>query len=372
MPDTPTSPATMSNLARSILRKNLRVRPGENVTIEAWTHTLPYAVALAREARRLKAHPVILYEDERSFWDSVAAGESELLGANPDHEWACLAKTDVFIHMWGPGDRVRLNALPAKHDVAFAWFTKWYATARRTGLRGARLGVGRPFPSFATAYAVDQQHWTDRMVAATMVDPAKMARRAMPLARMLERGRRLRITHENGTDLTLGLAKRRAYTYVGRPVVGDPKQPFEMLCNLPAGSVRVALDERVAEGTLVGNRTSFYDDGITGMTTQPTFEFAGGRLTSARFATGQEAFDHRYAEGGIARDRPGFFSVGLNPEVHNTPKAEDVEAGAVLLGLGGNRQLGGRNPGPYFRLANWAVLADARVEVDGKPLPPVT
>lgn len=355
---------TESKVAQSILRKNLRVKVGERVTIEAWPHTLRWAVALAREARRLKALPLILYEDEASYWDSVDGGEAKILGKAPGHEWAALSKTDVYIHAWGPGDRVRLNTLPPKQrDDLVGFNMSWYESARKAGVRGARLELGRVFPSLATAYGADPGAWTDQLVAATLVDPAELKRRASPVAKALASGKRLRITHPNGTDLTLGLARRRVNTYTGHPVTGDPKRAFDLLCSLPSGAVRVALDESVADGTLVGNRTCYYDDGVA---TNPVFEFSDGRLTHAEFGSGGERFDQPFQKGGTGRDRPGFLGVGLNPELRNTPQLEDGEAGVILVSVGGNRYLGGKNRSPFF---GWAVVAGATAEIDGRPLP---
>jgi len=228
--------ATAAKLAQSILKKNLQVKAGETVTVEAWPHTLPWAVALAREARRMKALPVILYEDEAAYWDAVDHGEEKVLGSVAAHEWAALGKTDVYIHMWGPGDRVRLNALPpGKAGKLFGFNDKWYEAARKSGLRGARLELGRPYPTLEKAYGADRSTWTRQIVEATMVDPSELARRAAPIVQALETGKRLRITHPNGTDLTVGLAKRPARAFVGRPAVNDPKRPFDILCNLPRG-----------------------------------------------------------------------------------------------------------------------------------------
>lgn len=364
MADPSTTSDAPSTLARSILRRNLQVRPGERVTIEAWPHTLPWAVALARETRRLGAFPLIHYEDEASYWDSVAGGETKILGASPDHEWAELAKTNVYIHMWGPGDRVRLNALsPKQVGDLFHFNEKWYATAKKAGLRGARLEIGRPYPALAKAYGVDEEAWKNQIIAATMVDPSQMAKAAAPIVRALERGKKLRITHENGTDLTLGLAGRVPRASIGRFAKGVKPGAFGMLLGLPDGVVRVALDEKVADGTLVGNRTSYYDDGVA---TAPTFEFSGGRLTEARFGTGGERFDKPYKKAGKGRDQPGMLAIGLNPQLHDTPQVEDREAGALLVSVGGNQYLGGKNKAAFF---GWAIAADATLEVDGKTLP---
>jgi aminopeptidase len=351
-------------LARALLTKNLRVKAGERVTVEAWTHTVPWAAALAREARRLKALPLILYEDEAAYWDAVEHGAAKTVGTPAQHEWAALGKTDVYIHMWGPGDRVRLNALPPAQQGAVSGFNDaWYATARKAGLRGLRWEVGRPYPTLAKAYGVDQETWSGQIVAASGIDPQLLARRASPLARALRTGRSLTITHPNGTDLTLGLAKREPTVHVGIPHPGDRRRPFDLLANVPSGAVRVALDETVAEGTFVGNRTCYYDDGVA---KEPRFEFSGGRLRERSFASGQERFDAPYAKAGKGKDQPGFLSIGLNPELHDTPQVEDIEDGAVLVSVGGNRNLGGKNAASFF---GWAVLAGASVEVDGRPLP---
>jgi len=358
-----TNGAENAKLARTILQKNLRLKPGEKVTIEAWPHTLPYAVAFAREARRLRALPLVLYEDEASYWDSIDQGEGKLLGTKAGHEWAALAQTDVYLHMWGPGDRVRLAGLPPKTAAPLFGFNDgWYETARKAGLRGARLELGRPYPTLAAVYGVDEQAWRDQVVAASQVDPAELARRATPVARPLQSGKRLRIRHDNGTDLTLGLSHRPVRVYDGRPRVGDRQRPFDLLANVPSGAIRVALDESVADGTLVGNRTCYYEDGVA---RDATFEFARGKLTSARYGSGGERFDQGFARGGKGRDQPGFLAVGLNPELHDTPQLEDIEAGAIMVSVGGNRNLGGRNTSPFF---GWAIVAGAQLEVDGKPV----
>jgi leucyl aminopeptidase (aminopeptidase T) len=364
MADRPVSPATRTKLARSVLTNNLRLRKGERVIVEAWTHTLPWAVAFVREARRIGAQALIPYEDEEAWWDCVDHDEDAVLGKAAAHEWAAIGKTDVYIHMWGPGDRVRLNKLPeARSGRLFEFNAGWYAAAAKAGLRGARMELGRPYPTLARAYGVDESEWRDQVIRATMVSPDALSRAAAPIARALQRGKRVRIHDERGTDLTLGLARRRTVTSTGRLTPADLKRPFGMLMNLPAGSVRVALDETVAEGTIVANRTSYYDDG---MATGGVLRFRNGKLAGADFARGQERFDQPFRKGGKGRDRPGLLSIGLNPQLHDTPQLEDVELGAVMVSLGGNRNAGGQNASPFF---GWVVNQGATVEVDGRPLP---
>lgn len=360
-------PATTNianKLARTILTQNLQVKPGENVVIEGWSHALPWASALARETRRLKAYPVVLYEDENGFWDSINAHEEKILGAAPAHEWAMLGKTDVYIHMWGPGDKLKLNKLNSSRlEQIFAWNEPWYKSASKAGLRGARLEVGRPFPALAKLYGADLKTWTDQIVQASMVDPKKMLAAAKPLARALETGKSLHIYDDSGTDVTLGLARREAVVNAGMVSAKDRKMPFRMLTTLPGGSVTVALDESVADGTFVANRSSYTD---TGRAIGAKFEFRDGKLVSQGFKSGGDLFEPAYAKAGKGRDQPGQFRIGLNPKLHDTPQVEDLEAGAITLSVGQNQFLpGGRNKARYF---GFAVNAGATVEVDGKIL----
>jgi leucyl aminopeptidase (aminopeptidase T) len=355
--------ATRSKLARSVLVNNLQVRKGERLIVEAWNHTLPWAVAIAREARRIGAQALISYEDEGAWWDAVDDGEEAVLGKAAAHEFAALGKTDVYIHMWGPGDRVRLNALSQdKANRLFEFNDAWYASAQKTGLRGARMELGRVYPTLARAYGVDESEWREQLIRATMVTPEALRRYAAPITNAFERGKRVRIRDDAGTDLTLGLLGRKTITAAGRLTPEDRKRPFRMLLNLPAGLVRAALDETVAEGTIVGNRTSYYDDGKAD---GGVLRFRNGKLVEAEFAHGQERFDGPFKRGGKGRDHPGMISVGLNPGLHNTPQLEDIEKGAVMVSLGGNRQAGGKNTSPFF---GWVVNKGVTVEVDGKAL----
>lgn len=174
----------------------------------------------------------------------------------------------------------------------------------------------------------------------------------------------MRIRDDQGTDLTLGLARRTPAINIGRLSSADIKRPFGMLTTLPAGGMRVAVDETVADGTFVGNRTNYYE---SGRATGGVFRFRKGKLTDYEFARGQELFDADYKAGGKGRDQPGMLGFGLNPGLHDTPQLEDNELGAVMVSVGGNRFSGGKNPSPFF---GWVINAGATLEVDGREVRP--
>jgi len=364
MPSDSISTATRRKVARSILTNNLRVKKGEQVIIEAWTHTVPWAVALAHEARELGAQAMVPYEDEASYWELVKSGKTAVLGRAAKHEFGALANADVYIHMWGPGDRARLSALPQKQaNALFEWNEEWYKVANKNGVRGARLDLGRPYPALARLYGVDQNEWIRQLVNASLVTPDALAKTAAPIVKALATGKRLRISDDHGTDLTLGLAHRPVRAQFGRNSPDEAKWPYSALVNVPAGLVRVALDEKVADGTIIGNRSCYSDDAVA---TGGVLRFRKGRLTSAKFETGQAMWDSGYKTGGTGRDQPGLLGIGLNPALHNTPQLEDVELGAIMVSTGGNAHLKGKNKAPFF---GFTINAGATLEVDGKEIP---
>ncbi|MGI0132186.1 MAG: aminopeptidase [Thermoplasmata archaeon] len=353
-----------ARVARSVLGRSLGVEKGERVLIETWSHTLPWAAAMARESRRLGARPLVIYEDENAYWQSVGAGEAKILGKPGKHEWAALSKSDVYIYFWGPADRARLAALPPETvDRLLAYNEAWYDLAAKAGVRGARMEVARPSPSLARLYGANENAWRREVADASLVDPKALARDAERVARAVEQGESLTLRHGNGTDLTLRLGGRAARRQCARvPDKGERANRYGSLINIPGGSVNVALDGRTADGTLVGNRAGYFDRGVT---RDVTWTFAKGRLTSWSYGAGSDLFETPFRAAGKGADRPGTLTIGINPKVRNAPMVEDLARGAITLTVGGNSFLGGSNASPF---SSWALIDGADVEVDGTPL----
>jgi hypothetical protein len=131
----------------------------------------------------------------------------------------------------------------------------------------------------------------------------------------------------------------------------------------PPGSVTVAVDEKTAEGVAIGNRPSFLS---SGKTDGGQWELHLGRLANHWYTEGQPAFEEAFEAAPKGRDIVSLFVLGLNPSIApGSPQVEDLEAGAVCLGIGGNTEYGGRNRCPYLA---WLAIGEATVAVDGEPL----
>jgi len=356
---------TASNtlLARTTLGKNLKVRKGESVVIETWTHGLPYVGSFVEEARRLGAEPLVIYEDEGAWWSAVGQGRPKSASAISAAERAALQSADVFVYFWGPEDRPRVDALPDKvAGGAFATNPDWYKIGRKAGLRGCRMSVAFATDPIAKLHGLNGDRWRTKIATAGLADAQRMYATGSHLAKVLEDGSELRIRHRNGTDLTLGLAKREVRVETGVLDKAAMGRPFGFLTNSPAGTVMTGLDESKADGTFASNLSHIQPDLRTPV---GRWEFSGGKLVSFQYEGDAEEIAKRFKAAGEGKDRPGLLSIGLNPKGRGVPMYEEIESGIVLLGIGGNQFLGGRNKLP-FQL--FSLLRGADLEVDGKPV----
>jgi len=357
------SPELAAKVARNVLANTLRVRRGENVVIETWSESLPWAKPFVNEARRIGANPMMLYEDEASFWEALQSGESRHTGRVGDHEWAALAKTSAYVFFHGPSEWPRAAGLPARKKVGVAAYNpEWYRRAAKAGVRGARMFLGRTSQLAADHWKLDFHEWQEELARASLVPPVEMHRMGTRIGERLRKGRRVHVSHSNGTEVSFRLGGFPIQLDDALVDAADVKAGNNM-ANIPGGVVGVALDHTSADGEVVGNHTTYPESGpVTGA----RWSFSGGHLTGQSYGSGGDPIEAAYAKAPRkGRDRLGYLSVGLNPEITKLPMMEDQELGAVLLQIGANDFRGGKNPSPF---GAWMVLKGADVTVDDRPL----
>lgn len=350
-------------LAKNILSKTLHVRRGENVVIETWSETLPWAKPFVTEARRIGANPLLLYEDEEAFWEALRTGNSRQTGQVGSHEWAALAKTSAYVFFFGPSEWPRADDLPDRKKAGVAAYNpEWYRRASKAKIRGARLYLGRASQLAADRWGLDFQEWQAELLRSSLVPPAELHRPGVKIGERMRKGKVVTVSHPNGTEISFRLGKFPIQLDDALVDESDVKVGNNM-ATIPGGVVGVAIDHTSAEGSIVGNHTTYPDSGPV-MGTQ--WNFSGGHLTDQSYESGGEPIRAAYAKAPRSgRDRLGYFSVGLNPEITHLPQMEDQELGAVLFSLGGNAFRGGKNACPF---GAWTVVKGADLSIDGRPV----
>jgi len=362
MPDP--SPHDADRLARRVLTTRLGLKAGENVTIEVFPSSLPWATGFVREARRLGAYPLVHYEDEDSYWAAVDDGKADLIGNPGSHEWATLDETNAYVFFWGPEDERRMRGLPDKlQERLTAYNMKWYQRAGKAGVRGVRMAIARATAENARHWGVSLDAWKRELLASSSLDPKSMARDAGKLRRAFEGAGELRVRHPNGTDLRLQLIRRKATVVTGLATpeaIRKRPRHFGFMASVPDGSVYVAPSEKFAEGTVVSNRNvAGYPEPITG----GRWTFQDGRLVSQRYRSGDALIRRAYSEGKRGRDLPGMVEVGLDPTVRMAPGMQENERGAVSIGLGSNIAFGGSTNAHFNAIL---TVSGAELALDGR------
>lgn len=358
----PTPERSWSTVASNVLKRSLGLRRGQSVLFDTHAETLQPAELLSVEARRQGIRPVILCVPEDFYATQTRTTPSNANAISPV-EVAALQACDGYVYIPPSLENLqRREELPLRHRRAtYRRSAQWNQELLRRSVPSVYLLDATVTRSAATQYDVNFSAWRRESSRASSVDPRVLQRAARPLARQLQRGRRVTIDHPNGTHLELAL--------VGRPPIlddgmvdADDRQAGRIWTTIPSGLLTVAVEEGFAEGHWFSNRPSRHRRGAI---RRMGWTFRKGRLVHYEIGEGRNIFEANYRSAGAERNRPALVSVGLNSEIRNFPLAEDQERGVVTLYVGHNDDFGGRTRGSF---REYALLRGADLTVDGRPL----
>jgi leucyl aminopeptidase (aminopeptidase T) len=350
-------------IARRILADCLEVKAGETVLVEAWTKNLPWAECFEVEARELGALPLITYDSDAAYWKAFENGRLESIGTFSALDKALFQNANAFVYLYGPSDRSRLLRLP--EDVLkqlFAYEHDWMKLVSEGNLRWCRVELTRVTPKLAKEYGVNYERWLKEIFEASMVEPGTLSELGKRVSEKIERGKVLRITHPNGTDLELHLNNRRS-------IVSDGKSNKEAGMathgsTIPSGAVLTSVDEDYAEGSIISNQITRFGTGRpSGVGAKWTMR--GGHLQEYSYYRGVEEFRKDLKKIGEGMTKPAGISIGLNPKIRKAPLFEIYEKGAISFAIGSNEEFGGGTKGHN---RTWIVVRGATAYVDGEAI----
>ena len=350
-------------LAKNVIRKSLQVKPREGVIVESWNHGLDAAKEFVYQLRAAGAKPMLLFEDEPTYWQSVETLPASKLGQVSKSEWSALAAADAYIFLPGPADIARYRRNMPKVNAATGYNSEWYRRAGKAGLRGARVLLGYVSPERAQAYGFDYAAWRAMVLGMGGADFGAISRKGKRVAALLSRDADVRVTAPNGTDLAFRVKGRAAHCDDGIVDAADLKQG-EFMTSAPPGSAYVAPDEASADGTVVADLPMPYlGTLIRGI--RLGFRDGKGSWSSTE---GGEPIRAMYEKATGAKDRIGAISIGLNPAATYGFLQDDLVAGGVEISIGDNTEWGGKNKSSFSlsaRLSQATVKIGRKTVVDG-------
>jgi leucyl aminopeptidase (aminopeptidase T) len=317
----------VDQVAERVLRESLRLREGENITIETWNNGLHFAQRTLVHARRLGAIPVLLFEDEGSYIEGLREAPKTIVGKMGRHEYALLSATDAYVFIPGPviGGSPKLSR---KEVVAYTSYnSSWYKAARSARLRGVRLTFGYVGEEMTRVLWKSLVDIVEHQLKASLVDFRKIRQRGVRLARQMERGAKVTVRAEDEVlNFKLGAEEEIDDGMVGRRDVATGNN----MTNVPPGY----LAREIAKETISGAVRLHAPLPRLGASADLRFEFARGRLKTWKSEENQEWFDAFVRM--LPEERRTFSDVlvGLNPSM-NYGYAQDrlVEGAITFFGM---------------------------------------
>jgi leucyl aminopeptidase (aminopeptidase T) len=194
-------------------------------------------------------------------------------------------------------------------------------------------------------YGFNYAKWKESVEAAIATDYRQLEAMGKKVAAIFAQPSDVHVTAENGTDLRFRLAGSARTPRINDGVISDEDLAAgNPDAQLPAGAVWVAPVEESAEGTFV------CDVGIpqVGRVVEGlSWTFGHGHVKDFTAKRNVTAAQTNWAEGTGAKDMFGSFGLGLNRRAKAGFLTNYIVSGAVGIGIGDNRDLGGVNHSNY-------------------------
>ena len=348
-------------LAKNVLKKTLRVKPGENVIVETWNHGIPIAREFVYQTRALGARPLLMFEDEEAFWRSASSIPKGKLGKVGSHEWAAMKEADAYVFISGPADINKMRELREGYNAMTAYNSEWYRRAEKYRIRGARVSLGYVSEQRARAYGFDLDAWRHMMLQASAVDPAVLRKNGARIQRLLSRKGHVVVSHPNGTRFEFDLTGRKAVLDAG-VITKETLDDGEVMTSIPAGELSVLPDVRSGEGTIRFDRpVASFGRFMRGL----TVAFDRGRVAKWSAQDNEDILRPQWDKAKGGKDLLAGFQIGLNPEAQTGYLQDYLVAGNVYIAIGDSDEFGGKSTTDFY-LAS--TLTGATVTVGGKPV----
>ncbi len=337
----------LDSVARTTIQVSLDARPGENILIHGWEHTIDLMSKLAWQCRKRGCEVLLSIQPEDLWFKSIVNSPLSVLESPGDPLIAALKESQAYVFTLGPRRPIPWKEIPARRRKAVSiWLDRrydrsrfaeeWTRVAMKHRVRMLAIEATLATPERAKALGLDFRGWREVMFAGCSVDWKAVSRRALKLKRLLAGREKVHLTTPAGTQLEFRLDRRRVEYADG--LTSEEKTKKGLVTFLPSGGIEVSIDEESAEGRIV------YDLPVRPagrVVRNLKLRVENGRVKEFGADEGKDAFEE-YLSSGSGVERLTFFGLGLNPNLRFGFTQDDKVLGGVTLGLGDNEMKGGR------------------------------
>lgn len=355
--------AMVSRIAQNVVNRSLRIREDDVVLITASRGTLDLADEVAEECRKAGAETTTTYFSENVWYWSLQNLPLEWLRGASKLDLAHLDVVTATINVGGvvdprPMAKISAERWAANSEGADHWYRKFVERKVRT----ATVSLAIVTPQRARSYGFAFPKWKRAVESALRADYSRIAATGRKLSQVLGgSSAEVHVTSKSGTDLRFRLVSRKCRVDDG--ILDDEDLAAGTFStNLPAGSVVVAPDETSADGTVVFD-LAIPQRGklIRGI----SWSLENGQVTEFTATRNGEMIIPIWEKSSGDKSRFGLFGIGVNRAAKAGYLDNPIVRGAVTLGIGDNKELGGANMSTFgFQ----GTLGKATVLLDGRTI----
>jgi leucyl aminopeptidase (aminopeptidase T) len=353
---------TVERLARSIVRDSLRPKEYEPVVISSYPHTIDLAEHVALECQKLGADPAIFLDTDAVFYGQFRNLTEENLRRVSAHCMGLAEYAQSYVWLGGPKDPGPMKRVPKERFAAmYAGEQAHYEKVLQKKPKSVGVALGMVTRERAKTYGFNYARWKAMTEAAIAVDYGQLEDLGRTFSGLLSTPYDVHVVADNGTDLRFRLAGPDRKVHVNDGVISDDDLAAgNPDAALPAGAVWVAPVEESAEGIFVSDlpipQMGRLIQGLA-------WRFEHGRVTEFTAKRNVDLAQVGRDEATGEKDMFGSFGIGLNRKARPGFLSNFIVAGTVSVGVGDNREYGGRNRSTWGFAG---TLSGATVEIAGK------
>lgn len=350
-------------IAQNIVHQSLRVGENDVVLVTAAKHMLGLADEIVMECRNAGAETTTIYWSEPVWYWSLQELPLDWLRGASKTDLTLLDAITATVGIGGVADPRPMGKVSSER-----WATNsqgadhWYRKYVERKIRGVNLDLTTVTPQRARAYGFSFAAWKKATESALKADYSKVASTGKKARELMDNSTsEVQVTAKNGTDLTFRLAGRKSWVDDGILDEADLSAgTFET--NLPAGYIAIAPDENSANGKVtfdlpIPQRGKL----IHGL----SWTFQNGQVTKFTATKNGDMTIPIWEKSTGDKSRFGWFAIGFNYAAKTGFLNNAIPAGAVTLGIGENKIIGGQNQSTY---AFQAALKKSTVTIGGQTI----
>jgi len=352
----------VSRIAQNVVNQSLRIREDDVVHITTSRHMLDLAEEIAMECRRAGAETTTLYWSEPVWYSSIRELPLDWLRGASKTDLALLDIPTANINLAAATDPAPMAKIPSERWAANSEGADYsYRKYAERKLRTANLALPLVTPQRARSYGFSYSAWKRATESALRADYSKISATGLKLRQLLDNAHEVHITSKNGTDLKFQLGGRRSLMDDG-VIDDDDLSSGNFETTLPAGHINIAPDENSANGTVVFDLPA----PLRGKLIQSlTWSFENGQVKKFTATKNADMVIPLWEKAAGDRSRFGLFGIGFNHVAKTGFMSDTIASGAVTLGVGENKTLGGQNMSTF---AFQGTLKKSTVDFDGRTI----